>query len=149
MSDTEPTFDTDDASGTERPADTGDAVTSSDLEGATPDGNDLGDEGQKALDRERRSRRDAERQLKVARQELLERERRDVAAERGLPAPLADRLVGATREELEADADALAEALERPDRRQSRPHSTLLNPLTAGEDIADTSALAAAIRRRT
>lgn len=41
--------------------------------------------------------------------------RRDVAAEKGLPAALARRLDGTTREDLEADADALKALLPDPD----------------------------------
>ena len=40
--------------------------------------------------------------------------RRDVATKTGLPAPLIDRLRGATAEELEADANALLAALPKP-----------------------------------
>lgn len=103
----------------------------------------LGDAGKKALDAERRAKRDAERQLAAANQRLKEIEdqgktelqlateraskaeqqlaaaqasqlRLEVAAAKGLPANLAGRLQGATREELEADADTLA-ALIKPD----------------------------------
>lgn len=89
----------------------------------------LGDAGKKALAAERDARKQAEqvaRQLKAdldaaqakitdadaradaARQAAeLVRARYEVAAERGLPIGIAQRLVGNTREELEADADSL------------------------------------------
>lgn len=45
----------------------------------------------------------------------LDKLRADVAAEKGLPAKFARRLAGATREELEADAEELLETLPKPD----------------------------------
>lgn len=93
----------------------------------------------KALDSERKARREAERQLKEMEARLQEIEdkdksevdklreqveqlkseaseatmramRADIAAEKGLSAAQAKRLVGASREELEADADEILEA---------------------------------------
>ena len=50
--------------------------------------------------------------LKIERDALkIENMRRDVALAKGIPLEAASRLVGATREELEADADALAGVL--------------------------------------
>jgi len=104
---------------------------------------DLGDAGKKALDAERKARRDAENALKTAEKELadlkadsdstksemdkvlakidgLEKraadaERKALVAEvsqaKKLPAAIAGRLSGTTKEELEADADELIEAL--------------------------------------
>lgn len=104
---------------------------------------DLGDAGKKALDQERKARRDAEAALKAAEKELadlradsdstksemdkvlskiegLEKraadaERKALVAEvsqaKKLPAAIAGRLTGSTKEELEADADELIEAL--------------------------------------
>lgn len=97
---------------------------------------DLGDAGKKALDDERKARRDAERQLKAVNDQLtalqdkdkseseravervsqLERDlaaataradRFEVACEQGLDMTRAKRLTGTTREELEADAEEL------------------------------------------
>lgn len=105
---------------------------------AQPDGETpLGDAGKKALDAERKARRDAERQLAAANQQLQQiadqgktdlelateraakaeqqlavlqhnQLRMEVATAKGLPASAAMRLQGATREELEADAVELA-----------------------------------------
>lgn len=104
---------------------------------------DLGAAGKKALDAERRARRDAENALAAAEKELadlradsdstksemekvLEKiaglEKRAADAERAalvaevaqakkLPAAIAGRLTGSTKEELEADADELISAL--------------------------------------
>lgn len=78
----------------------------------------LGDGGQKALAAERTARRDAERQLRESQDRVRELEgaetRRDVASAKGLTPSQANRLVGATREELEADADDLLSAFAPP-----------------------------------
>lgn len=97
---------------------------------------DLGDAGKKALDEERKARREAERQLrdtadrlkaledkdKSESERLTERlsqlekdlvaasaraDRYEVALEKGLDMTRARRLAGSTREELEADAEEL------------------------------------------
>lgn len=101
-----------------------------------PDKPDLGDAGKKALEAERKARRDAERQLREKDDQLkalqdkdksdserltekvtqLEKDlatataradRFEVALEKGLDMTRAKRLTGATRDELEADADEL------------------------------------------
>jgi hypothetical protein len=101
-----------------------------------PDKPDLGDPGKKALEAERKARRDAERQLREMGDQLkqlqdkdksdserltekvtqLEKDlatataradRYEVALEKGLDMTRAKRLTGSTREELEADADEL------------------------------------------
>jgi hypothetical protein len=101
-----------------------------------PDKPDLGDTGKKALDAERKARRDAERLLKETADRLkvledkdksdsdrltekvaqLEKDlatatakadRYEVALDKGLDMTRAKRLTGTTREELEADADEL------------------------------------------
>jgi hypothetical protein len=107
---------------------------------------DLGDGGKKALDAERKARREAEQknkdlearlakledpnakseadQLKeqmAKLQEDLEEERilrlrTEVAAEKGLTAAQAKRLTGSTKEELEEDADDLLEAFPAPEK---------------------------------
>jgi hypothetical protein len=70
--------------------------------GANPE-DALGDAGKRALDAERKARRAAE--SRVA--ELEARElRRTIAADKGVPEDL---IAGATREEMEAHADRLAE----------------------------------------
>jgi uncharacterized protein involved in exopolysaccharide biosynthesis len=101
-----------------------------------PDKPDLGDPGKKALEAERKARRDAERQLREMGDQLkalqdkdksdserltekvtqLEKDlaaaaakadRFEVALEKGLDMTRAKRLTGSTREELEADAEEL------------------------------------------
>lgn len=93
----------------------------------------LGDPGKKALQSEREARKQAEDALKALRQEIEDSKktaeqkaaddiaaakaeagqssakalRYEVAAEKGLDLKLAARLTGSTKEELEADADAL------------------------------------------
>ena len=100
----------------------------------------LGEAGKKALEAERAARKEADKLLADARNKIKEFEdrdksetqklqeerdalkakadrleienlRRDVAAEKGIDLKAANRLVGTTREELEADADALFEVL--------------------------------------
>jgi hypothetical protein len=111
-------------------------------EGATPEP-DPNAGAKKALDAERKARRDAERQLKELSERLQEIEDRDkseadktaerlaaaearateaeaglmrahVAAAKGLTPDQAKRLVGTTQEELEADADVLLETFQVP-----------------------------------
>lgn len=101
-----------------------------------PDKPDMGDAGKKALETERKARRDAERQLREMGDQLkalqdkdksdserltekvtqLEKDlaaatakadRFEVALEKGLDMTRAKRLTGSTRDELEADADEL------------------------------------------
>lgn len=103
------------------------------------DTDSLGDAGKHALDQERKARRDAEKQMKALQTELqsikdkdlseadqlrkqiadltAERDvtasnllRLEVAAAKGLTPAQAKRLVGTTKEELEADADEILEA---------------------------------------
>lgn len=105
-----------------------------------PPAGDLGDAGKKAIEAERKARRDAEKQLKDIQAKLQELEDRDksettrltekaaaaesraaeaesrllrleVGASKGLTPAQTRRLVGATREELEADADEFLAAL--------------------------------------
>jgi hypothetical protein len=68
----------------------------------------LGEGGVRALESERKARREAERQLRELQATIQERDaadlRREVALEKGLTPSQATRLVGTTREELEADA---------------------------------------------
>lgn len=120
-----------------------DDTTPADEPATDPDGNSdtLGDAGKKALEAERKARRDAEAALKDVQAQLKEltdkdkseveklREevasltrdrddaaakalRHEVAAAKGLTAAQAKRLVGATKEELEADADEILEAFQ-------------------------------------
>lgn len=117
-------------------------------DGAKPE---LGDAGKRALDNERKARRAAEKRLAELEQKVKEAEdaektelqrlqdqvaeltkraeaaeakvaRYEVAAEKGLTPAQARRLVGATREELEADADAMAEelGLNKPDEKDDK-----------------------------
>lgn len=100
---------------------------------------EMGDAGKKALDKERRARRDAERKARELEERLTAIEDKDktdaerfaakladaedraaraeskalrleVAQSKGLTAAQAKRLVGDTQEELEADADEILEA---------------------------------------
>lgn len=75
------------------------------------DGLGLNEGGRRAIEAERRARREAESETKRLRDQLAEHDRTDlirsVAASKSLPAGLAERLRGNSREELEADADAL------------------------------------------
>lgn len=84
----------------------------------TDEGN-LGAGGQKALEAERKARRDAERQLREAQDRIRVLEtadvRREVAAAKNLSPAQAKRLQGSNREELEADADDLVAAFRPPD----------------------------------
>lgn len=115
------------------------------------DAPELGDSGKKALDEERKARREAERQLKEIQAQIKELEDKDksetdklrdqlaavtkerddamsaslrhqVAAEKGLTPAQAKRLVGSTREDLEADADEILEAF--PVKGATPPPST-------------------------
>lgn len=115
-------------------------VTAATTTAVTGDESALGEAGKKALDVERSARRAAEKAVADAQVKIKEFEdrdksetqkiteerdalktensrlaienlRRDVALEKGIDPKAASRLVGTTREELEADADALAEVL--------------------------------------
>lgn len=108
-------------------------------EDTPPEKPDLGDAGKKALDAERKARRDAEKQAKELADRLAAIEDKDkteaerfaakvadaedraakaearamrleVAQSKGLSPAQAKRLVGSTQEELEADADEILEA---------------------------------------
>lgn len=74
----------------------------------------LNDGGRKALETERKARRDAERKNKELADKLAELEganwRRDVADEKGLTAAQAKLLTGTSPEELAASADSILEA---------------------------------------
>ncbi|MCZ7526562.1 MAG: hypothetical protein M5U14_09405 [Acidimicrobiia bacterium] len=114
-------------------------ATEHDTSTTDPESDDLGDAGKRALDAERRARRDAERRERELRARVAELEsaelRRDVAAEKGLTAEQARRLTGATREELEADADDLLAAFGTPSKA---PPSTRPRPeLRGGSDPTD------------
>jgi hypothetical protein len=145
----------DDSTATEATENTTEAESAPEQEQSATDA--LGDAGKKALDAERREKRAAERRAaelearlkefedrdKSEAQKLAERAekaeadlaalqaaslRAEVALEKGLTPAQAKRLIGATREELEADADELLEALgaqngpraPRPDPNQGR-----------------------------
>lgn len=117
----------------------------------------LGDAGKKALDAERKARRDAERQLAAANQQLQQitdqgktelelateraakaeqqlaalqhnQLRLEVATAKGLPASAAMRLQGTTREELEADADDFSRLIQPADQQQ--PAGLRIDPPT-------------------
>jgi hypothetical protein len=74
----------------------------------------LGDGGVKALQAERDARKAADKRVKDLEAKIAARDREDciaaVAKAKGLTEAQAARLAGSTKEELEADADALLEA---------------------------------------
>lgn len=123
----------------------------------------LGDAGKKALDGERQARRDAEKKLKDMEARLQEFEDRDksdgekladkvsaaekrasdaesralrleIAAAKGLTPAQAKRLVGATQEELEADADEILEAFPTKPGATPPPSSRPKPDLSGGSD---------------
>jgi hypothetical protein len=85
------------------PATTADTPSATNHESPDPAAGQLGDAGKRALDNERKARRDAENELKALRAQML---RSEIATSTGVPADL---LGDGTREELEARADALLE----------------------------------------
>ncbi len=147
----------------------------------TPEPTELGEGGKKALEAERKARRDAEARLKEleplaakakeledsskseierATEKLTDAERRandaearalriEVAAEKGIPLTQAKRLVGATREELEADADEYLEANKGPEKPSGRPKERLTPGAVpdADTDGDDPRELAKKVRR--
>lgn len=121
---------------------------------------DLGDAGKKALDTERREKRAAERRAAELEARLKEFEDRDktestraieraeaaekaaaaaearalrleVASEKGLTSAQAKRLVGESREELEADADELLETF-KPASTEEDSHESVTESLDLG-----------------
>lgn len=119
---------------------TTDPVDSNTSDSATPQ-DALGDGGKKALEAERKARRDAERKLQTATERVAELEaaelRRDVAADRGLTAAQAARLRGTTREEMDADAEELLELL-KPAGATPPPSIRPTSDLRGGTDPTDT-----------
>ena len=126
----------------------------------------LGDPGKKALDSERKARRDAERKLNEAltrlkdledrdksevdklRDELdaakkslvetaLSRDRLQVAIDKGLSTAQAKRLVGSTLEELEADAAEILEAFPAKGGATPPPSTRPVPSLSGGTDPTD------------
>jgi hypothetical protein len=83
---------------------------------AEPAGEPLGTAGLRALEAERKARREAEKRLRELEARLAEYERREavyeIAAKHDIPPAWWGRLRGSTREELEADATELRELLE-------------------------------------
>lgn len=92
-------------------------------------------EQQKAVDRAERAEREAA-ELRLA---VL---RRDVAAAKGLPSELAERLSGSDRESLEADADALMAVVA----SQKKPGPP--NPPSGGDGPPKAKSLAEAVSAR-
>jgi hypothetical protein len=92
---------------------------------------------QKQLDDERKAGEQAKADADIARLEML---RLQVATEKGLPAPLASRLQGTTKEALEADADGLLELvkLEQPRRTASSDAAAGTRQLSTVEGLTDT-----------
>lgn len=109
-----------------------------------PDEGALGDAGKKALQQERKARRDAEAALRDAQSRIDDLERGnvlgEVARDRGLTPSQAERLKGSTREELEADADDLLESF-KPDPVPKPPGAgrprEALRPGASGDDEPD------------
>jgi hypothetical protein len=85
------------------PATTADTPSATNHESPDPAAGQLGDAGKRALDNERKARREAENELKALKAQML---RSEIATSTGVPADL---LGDGTREELEARADALLE----------------------------------------
>ena len=85
------------------------------------------------VDRAREAAEAAKKEAETAKGELL---RMQIAADKGLSPSQAKRLVGATREELEADADDLLEAFKPADdkRDSSRRPKEKLRPGASNED---------------
>ncbi|WP_329097016.1 hypothetical protein OG979_17480 [Actinomadura citrea] len=83
-----------------------------------PQDTPLGDAGSRALKAEREARKAAEKALRDANERISALEgadvRREIAEAKGLTPAQAKRLNGATREELESDADDLLAAFGRP-----------------------------------
>jgi hypothetical protein len=86
----------------------------------------LGESGLKALQTERAARKAAETQLAALLAEVRQSEasalRAEVASAHRLPPALAGRLVGTTKEELTADAAALAAAIHPPTKELPKEH---------------------------
>lgn len=128
-----------------------------------PPADDLGDAGKKALAAERKARREAEKQLRDIQARLKEIEdaekpeidklreevedlrrtaaqheaaalRAEVAMSKGLTAGQAKRLQGATREELEADADEILEQFPAAGGAKPPPSSKPSPDLKGGTD---------------
>lgn len=122
---------------------------------------ELGDAGKKAIEAERRARRAAEKQVAdldarlkefedrdktestraIERAEAAERAaaaaearatRLEIAAEKGLTPAQAKRLVGETREELEADADELLETFKPAASNEDDSHESVTESLDLG-----------------
>jgi hypothetical protein len=131
-----------------------------------PPSDDLGDAGKKALEAERKARRDADQRAKELEAQLKEitdkdkseveklreenaeltkkladadtrSERLEVAMTKGLTAAQAKRLVGTTKEELEADADEILEAFPAKDGATPPPPSRRPSELRGGSDPTD------------
>jgi hypothetical protein len=110
---------------------------STETETTTTEPEGLGDAGQRALKAERERAKAAEARAAAAEKRLAEIEtanlRADVAASKGLPDALVGRLSGSTREELEADADALLEAVKPAEEETtSAPRSRPVERLRSG-----------------
>lgn len=128
-----------------------------------PDPDGLGEAGKKALEKERRARREAEKAardfearlkeledrdksdadklreerdaaIKEAADAKLERMRLEVAAEKGLTPAQARRLVGTSQEELEADADELLETFGTATTDRGKPPAKPTESLRGGVD---------------
>lgn len=109
----------------------------------------LGEGGKRALESERTARAEAERRASAAEERLQEMERRqtlaEVKADKGLTEAQAARLRGESREELEADADALLAAFAPPSPGGSpaRPREAMRSGAATGPpdkslaDVAD------------
>jgi hypothetical protein len=113
----------------------------------------LGDAGKRALDAERKARREAERQAREANDRATELEgaelRRSVAAEKGLSDDQAKFLSGSSREEMIASADELLEAFksEGGDSVARLPRERLKPGAAPGAEPKDFGAVADRVRR--
>jgi hypothetical protein len=110
-------------------------------------GDTLGEGGRKALEAERKARREAERRASEAtaraRELELANERRDVATAKGLTAEQAKYLTGDSKEDLESAADGLLAAFGtakddgKPANRLTRPKESLRSGSSSESDQYD------------
>jgi len=143
-----------------------DDENNTETEGTTPDTQGLGDAGKRALEAERKARAAAEKRAREAEAKVKEAEdadkseverlqsqvaeltktaeaataradRFEVAAAKGLSLAHARRLVGSTKEELEADADAMRSELGIGDEPKGKPTGRPQEDLKAGASNKD------------
>ncbi len=123
-------------------------TTDTDPKNETKPEPDLGDGGKKALEAERKARREAEHKAREAsdRATALERAelRRSVASEKGLTEEQAGFLDGEDREQMAARADAMLAAFkpEQPEQPRGRPRENLKSGAVPGAEAPDVAKIA-------